>query len=217
MTITVFLADDHKIVRDGLKAIIELQNDIEYVGGADDGLQALKKIEALRPDIVVMDITMPNLNGIEVARQVLQVCPDSQVVILSMHSTMEYVSRALQAGARGFILKETAGTEVIDAVRSVYAGHRYLSPKIEDQVIRGYLDLCSSGESLCPMDNLSSRERKVLQLIVEGRSRDRIAEMLSISANTVSTYRTRLMRKLNIDTIPELVRFAIQHGLTPLD
>ncbi len=217
MIINVFLVDDHKVVRDGLKAILAMQEDIKCVGEAINGRKALNRIEVLEPDVVVMDITMPEMNGIEAARRVLKSCSQTKVIILSMHSSMEHVLRALKAGALGFLVKESAGAEVAEAVRTVQKGYRYLSPKIEDKIIQTYMERYSSQEMICPLERLNPREREVLQYVVEGKSSQDIADTLSLSVTTVNTYRSRLMKKLDIKSMPELIKFAIQHNLTPLD
>jgi DNA-binding NarL/FixJ family response regulator len=217
MSITVFLADDHAVVRDGLRHLLEAQSDIKVVGDAANGRQTLHLIERLNPDVAIMDIAMPELNGIEAARKIRTDCPSTQVIILSIYSTEEHVSRALQAGARGYVLKESAGIEVVNAVRAVHSGHHYLSQKLSDRLIDDYLHQIKSSGERDPLARLSSREREVLQLVVEGKSSAEIAEVLSLSVKTVETYRSRIFRKLDIDDLPTLVKFAIQHGLTPLD
>ena len=217
MSITVFLADDHAVVREGLRALLEAQPDISVIGDAANGRGAVRQTTQLRPDVVVMDIAMPDLNGIEATRQVGEVCPSTQVIILSMHSTAEHVFRALQAGACGYLLKESAGIEVVNAVRAVHAGHRYLSQKISDRLIDDYVRHRQAAETKSPLARLSPREREVLQLVVEGKSSVEIAGILSLSLKTIETYRSRLMQKLGISNLPGLVKFAIQHGLTPLE
>ncbi len=217
MSITVFLADDHAVVRDGLRFLLEAEHDIKVVGDAANGRDAVRRVAQLCPDVVVMDIAMPELNGIEAAREIGQVCPSAQVIILSMHSTTEHVFRALQAGARGYLLKESAGIEVVNAVRAVHADHRYLSQKISDGLVDDYMRQRQAAEAKSPLARLSPREREVLQLVVEGKSSAEIADILSLSLKTVETYRSRLMRKLGISDLPGLVKFAIQHGLTPLE
>lgn len=174
-------------------------------------------VKQLHPDVVVMDITMPELNGIDATLQISQICPSSQVIILSMHSTAEHIHRALHAGARGYILKESAGIEVVNAVRIVKAGHHYLSQKIMDNLIGDYINKSQSFDPLEPLNSLSAREREVLQFVVEGKQSAEIAQILSISVKTVETYRSRMMAKLGINDIPSLVKFAVQHGLTPLE
>jgi len=217
MSITVFLADDHAVVRDGLRVLLEAQPDIRVVGDAANGREAVRQLVRLRPDVAVIDIAMPELNGIEATQQIGEVCPSTQIIILSMHSTTEHIFRALQAGACGYLLKESAGIEVVNAVRTVHAGHRYLSQKISDRLIDDYLRQRQDAAAKSPLARLSPREREVLQLVVEGKSSAEIADTLSLSVKTVETYRTRLMHKLHISDLPGLVKFAIQHGLTSLE
>jgi DNA-binding NarL/FixJ family response regulator len=217
MTITVFLADDHAVVRDGLRLLLEGQGDIKVIGDAANGREAVQQVEQLRPDVVVMDISMPELNGIEATQQICEACPSAQVVVLSMHYTSEHIFRALQAGARGYLLKESAGVEVINAVRTVHAGQRYLSQKISDKVIDNYVRQREAAETTSPLALLSPRERQILQLVVEGESSAEIASALSLSRKTVETYRSRLTRKLGISDLPSLVKFAIRQGLTPVE
>ncbi len=215
MTITVFLADDHTVVRDGLRYLLEAQPDIRVIGDAANGREAVRLVEKLCPDVVIMDIAMPELNGIEATRNIRVACPPAQIIILSMHSTSEHIGRALQAGANGFLLKESAGIEVVSAVRAVHTGHRYLSQKISDRLIDDYRHQIAKTES--SLSRLSPREREVLQLVVEGKSNADIADTLSLSLKTVETYRSRMMDKLDISDLPSLVKFAIQHGLTSLE
>jgi DNA-binding NarL/FixJ family response regulator len=217
MTISVFLADDHAVVRDGLRYLLEAQPDIMVVGDAPDGRQTLRLIEQLQPDVAIMDIAMPELNGIEAARRIRTDCPSTQVIILSIYSTEEHVSRALQAGARGYVLKESAGIEVVNAVRTVHSGHHYLSQKLSDQLIDDYLHQIDSSGEKSRLARLSPREKEVLQLVVEGKSSAEIAAAFSLSVKTIETYRSRIFHKLEIDDLPSLVKFAIQHGITPLD
>lgn len=217
MSITVFLADDHAVVRDGLRYLLSAQPDIEVVGDAEDGRQTLQLVKQLNPDVVVIDIAMPELNGIDAAHHISLDCPSTQVIILSMYSTAEHVNRALSAGALGFVLKESAGLEVINAVRAVHSGHHYLSQKLSDQLIDDYLHQRQAAYEPGPLERLTPREREVLQLVVEGKSSAEIASILSLSVKTVETYRSRLLHKLDISDITGLVKFAIRHGLTPLD
>lgn len=217
MTITVFLADDHAVVRDGLRHLLQAQEDIIVVGDAGNGWETIKQVDQYCPDIVIMDIAMPEINGIEATWEILQRRPSVQVIILSMHSTMEHIKRAVRAGARGFVLKESAGAEVVEAVREVYKGECYFSRKISDRLIDKVVgQLCPEGGS-SELDKLSRREAEVLQLVVEGKKSSEIADILSLSPKTVETYRSRLMAKLGIDDITGLVKFAIQHGLTSLE
>ncbi len=216
MSLTVFLADDHAVVRDGLRALLEAHSDIRVIGDAANGHETVRRVAQLCPDVVVLDIAMPELNGIEAAREIGQVCPATQVIILSIHSTTEHIFQALQAGARGYLLKESAGIEVVNAVRAVHTGRRYLSPKISDRIVDDYIRQRQAAQVTSPLAHLSPREREVLQLVAEGKSNAEIAGILSLSLKTVETYRSRLMHKLGISDLPALVRFAIQHGLTPL-
>jgi DNA-binding NarL/FixJ family response regulator len=215
MSISVILADDHTVVRDGLRHLLDAQPDIKVIGDAANGREAVHQVVNLHPDIVVMDIAMPELNGIEATRMIVDRCPDTRVIILSMHSTTEHLRRAFKAGADGYLLKESAGNEVVDAVRAVHANHRYLSQKLSDKLINDYGRLALEVEG--PLNQLSPREIEVLQLIVEGKSNNEIADTLCLSPKTIETYRSRLMSKLDIHDLPGLVKFAILHGLITLD
>ena len=217
MTIRVFLTDDHAVVRDGLRSLLEAQSDITVVGDAASGRETVRQVQQLRPDVVLMDIAMPDMNGIDATQAIHEICPATQVVILSMYSTSEHIFRAFQAGARGYLLKESAGKEVVDAVRAAHSGSRYLSHGITETVLDEYMRQHQVNLEKSPLERLSSREREVLQLVVEGRTSVEIAGILSLSPKTVETYRSRLMEKLEITDIPTLVKFAIQHGLTRLE
>jgi DNA-binding NarL/FixJ family response regulator len=211
MRIRVLLADDHAVVRDGLRALLEHSGDFEIVGVAGNGREALVEAQRLQPDVVVMDIAMPELDGIESTRRILEKCAGTKVLVLSMYLSSEHLHRAMHAGARGYVLKESAGDEVVDAVRAVQAGKRYLSHKISETMIDDYL---RDGVRMSPLDSLSLRERDVLQLVVEGQTNNAIAVKLSLSPKTIETYRTRIMRKLKVQDTVELVKFAMRHGLT---
>jgi DNA-binding NarL/FixJ family response regulator len=212
MTIRVLLADDHAVLRDGLAALLQAQEDITVVAHAQDGREAVRKAAEIKPDVAIMDIVMPELDGIEATRLVHQSSPLTHVVILSMYSTTEHIFRALQAGAKGYILKESAGAELVAAVRSVHAGRRYLSQKITETVVDDYIREYHPTD---PLGKLSSRERQILQLVAAGKSTADIAHTLFLSPKTVDTYRSRLMQKLDIDNVAGLVKFAIACGLTP--
>jgi DNA-binding NarL/FixJ family response regulator len=213
MGIGVFLVDDHAVVREGLRLVLETHPDIRVVGEASDGRGAVNEIRRLRPDVVIMDIAMPQSNGIEATVRLRELLPTVKVVILSMHSTTEHIFRALRAGARGYLLKESAGAEVVDAVRAVHAGGRYLSQKIAANVVDDYL---REGRAASPLESLGRRELEVVQLVVEGKTSAEIGALLALSPKTVDTYRSRVMRKLGVTDVPGLVKFAIQHGLTDL-
>jgi DNA-binding NarL/FixJ family response regulator len=215
MSINVLLADDHAVVRDGLKLLLEAQN-IKVVGEASNGRDAVRLAIRLNPDIVLMDIAMPGLNGLEATREIHLECRSTQIIILSMFFSAEHVFRAFKAGARGYLLKESAGAEVVKAVHAVYRGSRYLSERISDHVVEDYVGDHRAADEKSPLARLSVREREVLQMVVEGKSSAEIARQLFLSSKTVETYRSRLMQKLGIGDIPALVKFAIQHGLTSL-
>jgi len=217
MNITVFLADDHGVVRNGLRLLLEANHDIKVVGEASQGQEAVQRVAEVRPDVTILDIGMPGLNGIEVTRRIRELWPTAKILILSIHSTAEHIFQALQAGALGYLLKESAGSEVVKAVRAVYAGRRYLSEKISETIIEDYVRQRQREETKSPLERLSSRERQILQLVVEGKSSAEIAEILYLSPKTVETYRSRLMQKLGTSGLPSLIKFAIQHGLTPLE
>lgn len=212
MKIKVLLADDHTIVRDGLRALLESEPDIEIIGSVANGREALLKSLELKPDVVVMDIAMPELNGIDAAEQIRLGTPKTQVVILSIHSTAEHIYRAFRAGALGYLLKESAGSELIDAIHAVHKGRRYLTQRIADTVLDSYM----LQHSKSPLDELSVREREVLQLVAEGLPSAEISVRLSLSLRTVETYRSRIMQKLNLHDLSSLIRFAIENGLTAL-
>lgn len=212
MTIRVLLADDHAILRDGLAALLQAQDDLTVVAHAKDGREAVHKATELKPDVAIMDIVMPELDGIEATRRVRRSSASTQVLILSMYSTTEHIFRAFQAGAKGYLLKESAGAELVVAVRRVHAGQRYLSQKITETVVDDYI---RDHHPIDPLGTLSSRERQILQGVAEGKSTADIARSLYLSPKTIDTYRSRLMHKLGIDNLAGLVRFAIASGLTP--
>lgn len=213
VTISILLADDHAIVRDGLRMLLEAQGDLKVIGSVADGREAVEQTRRLRPNVVVMDISMPEMNGIEAARAICERVPETRILILSMQGSSEHVYRALQAGARGYLLKHAAGTELVTAVRTLHAGRRYLSEEMNEAVFAEYL---SKGQKASPLEQLSPRERDILQLIVEGKSNAEAARILCLSVKTVETYRSRMMQKLGIGDLAGLVKFAIEHGLTQL-
>jgi len=216
MSIAVFIADDHTVVRDGLRLLIETQSDMKVVSEASNGREAARQVLHANPDVVIMDLAMPELNGVEATRQIREKCPATKVIILSMHSSSEHIFQALKAGAHGYLLKESAGMEVISAIRVVHSGKRYLSEKIGDVMIDEYIHNREVVETGSPLSKLSTREREILQLVVEGKSSIEIAQTLFISPKTVETYRSRLMQKLGISDLPGLIKFSIQHGITSL-
>jgi DNA-binding NarL/FixJ family response regulator len=215
MTIGVILADDHAVMRDGLRLILEAQGGFHVVAEASDGREAVALAGEHRPDAAVLDVAMPQLNGIEAAREICRLSPNTRVIMLSMHGTAEHIFRALEAGARGYLLKESAGREVVHAIHEVLAGRRYLSQSIEETVLEDYIRHRAGAASEGPLSALSPREREVLQLVVEGRSSKEIARIVHISAKTVDTYRSRLMHKLGVRDLASLVRFAVANGISP--
>jgi RNA polymerase sigma factor (sigma-70 family) len=217
MKIRVLVADDHAIIREGLRVMLGNQPDMEVVGVAANGRETIQLADEYEPDIAVIDISMPELNGVEAIQQMMPRHPHLRVVVLSIHETKPYVYRALKAGAMGYLVKETAGLEVVDAVRAVQRGERYLSQSISDLLTTGSFQKLESLIDVSPLEALSPREREVLQLVAEGKTSQEIAERLSISPKTVDTYRSRLMHKIGVDDVPGLVRFAIQHGVISLE
>jgi RNA polymerase sigma factor (sigma-70 family) len=216
MNITVFIADDHAMVRDGFRFLLESQTDIKVIGEASQGNEAVAGILKLRPHITLMDIAMQRLNGIEATQHICQAWPEAKIIMLSMLSNSEYIVRALQAGAQGYLVKESAGSELLNAVRVVHSGRRYLSQQLSDQVLTAIANQNARSKMDDPLSLLSQREREILQLVAEGKSSAEIGSMLGISAKTVETYRSRFMQKLNLHNVPSLVKFALQHGLISL-
>lgn len=206
--IRILLADDHVMVRQGFKMILAAQPDMEIVGEAGNGREAVELAEKLRADVVVMDVAMPDLNGIEATRRLAESSPRTRVLALSMHKDSVYVREILRAGARGYLLKDAFDRDLLSAVRAVAAGEGYLSPAVSDAVLSDYRRHVTD-----PLDLLSSREREVLQLIAEGRTNKEIATVLKLSVYTVEAHRGRIMEKLNLHSVGELVRFALRHGL----
>jgi len=217
MSIKVFLADDHRMVRDGFRLLLETQSDIKVVGEAGNGRETVRQVVKLAPDIVLMDIAMPDLNGIEATQQISEECPATKTIILSMFSTTQHISRAFKAGARGYILKESAGDNLIKAVRMVYGGKIFLCEEISEVVVGDYVRKHETVEVVEPLARLTPREREILQLLVEGKTNKRIAEILFLSPKTIETYRSHLMQKLGIKDLPGLVKFAIQCGITSVE
>lgn len=215
MTIGVFIADDHAVVRDGLRLLLLTQPDFIVVGEAGDGREAVAEVCRLRPEVVLLDIAMPELNGIEAARRIGARAPATKVVFLSMHGSSEHVHQAFRAGAAGFIVKESAGAEVVKAIRAVHAGQRFISEMFAADLNHAHRPTGAHCEGASPIERLSGREREILQLVVEGRTSVAIAADLGLSPKTVETYRSRLMAKLDVQSIPQLVKFALQHVLTP--
>ena len=214
----VLLAEDHTIVRKGLRSLLDKETGIEVVGEAEDGREAIVKAKKLHPDIVVMDIAMPGLNGLEATRQIKKRFSDIKIIILTMHANEEYILQSLKAGASGYLVKKAAPAELISAINAVHKGHSFLSPSISRMVIDEYIRRSkeiSEGEE--GFEQLTVREREVLQLIAEGRKTREIAELLYISIKTVETHRAHIMNKLDIHSTAELTRYAIRKGIISSD
>lgn len=204
----VLLADDHTVVRHGFRRILDAQDDLEVVGEAANGREAVDSARGLQPDIVVMDVTMPELNGIEATRRIGEAAPRARVLALSMHKDAVYVREILRAGAKGYLLKDSSEADLLTALRAVARGEAFLSPAISDAVLDDYRKHVTN-----PLDLLTSREREVLQWIAEGKTNKEIAQALSLSVYTVEAHRGRIMEKLNLHSTGELVRFAVRHGV----
>jgi len=216
MTIRILLADDHKIVREGLVALLEKESDIEVIAVAEDGRTAVQLAQDLLPDVAVIDIGMPGMNGIETTRCITVENPGTRVLVLSMHSARRYVFEALSAGAKGYILKDCASEDLARALRIVAGNETYLSPKIAGVLVKDCVNLLPEQGSECAAI-LSRREREVLQLVAEGHNTKEIAFMLEVSVKTVETHRQQLMKKLDLQSVAGLTRYAIREGLTPLE
>jgi DNA-binding NarL/FixJ family response regulator len=216
MTIRILLADDHKIVRDGLKTLVEKQPEMEVIGEAENGREAVRLAMKLKPKVVIMDVSMADLNGMEAARQIRKEYPEIKIIALSMHSDKRFVLGMLEAGASGYLLKDCAFEELSRAIRNVVAHQTYLSPGVTDVVVQEYLLKASKEKS--PGDSiLTSREREVLQLIAEGKSTKETAKILHVSIKTIETHRKQIMDKLDLHSIAELTKYALREGLTSLD
>ena len=213
---TIVLADDHHIVRQGLRVLLEGQPDFQLVGEAGDGLEAVQLTERLKPDVLIIDLMMPSLNGLEATRQVSQRSPHTRVVILSMHANEAYVLEALRNGAAGYVLKDSSAADLVQAVREVVTGRRYLSSPLSERAIAAYVQK-ASDVALDPYEMLTNREREVLHLAAEGYTNAEIADQLSISPRTAETHRANLMHKLGLRTHTDLIRYALRRGILPME
>ncbi len=216
MTIRILIADDHKIVSDGLKMVIEAQQGMQVVAVVHTGREAVRQVAVLKCDLVIMDIAMPDLNGIDATRQILHDRPDTKVIALSMHADKRYVSGMLAAGVQGYLLKDCAAEELTRAIQAVMRGQVYLSPTIAGVVVERFKQSPAAGET-GRLDDLTAREREVLQQLAEGRSARQVAGRLCVSIKTVETHRRQIMDKLAIHSIAELTKYAIREGLTSLE
>jgi DNA-binding NarL/FixJ family response regulator len=213
--VRILVADDHEIVRQGLKALLETQPGWQVAGEATDGRDAVEKAKRLKPDLVILDVSMPNLNGLEAARQIRKALPDTEVLILTMHDSEQLIREVLEAGARGYVLKSDAGRELVTAVETVREHKPYFTSRVSEIVLDGYLRAGSRADAYnAPrMVRLSAREREIVQLLAEGKSNKEVAVSLHISVKTAETHRTNLMRKLDLHSISEVVRYAIRNNI----
>jgi two-component system, NarL family, response regulator NreC len=217
MPTRILLVEDHSLVRSGIRALLESNPDVKVVGEAGDGREAVELCKTLQPEVVLMDVAMPGLNGVEATRQLNSAQPEIRVVMLSMYGDRQYVLEAIKAGAAGYLLKSAAHSELLTAIHSVVQGRRYLSPPLAEMVMDDYAKKGHGPQPLTELDKVSAREREVLQLIAEGKASSEVATILHISVRTVDTHRYNIMEKLNIHSIAGLTKFAIRHGLCPIN
>jgi DNA-binding NarL/FixJ family response regulator len=217
MPLNVFIVDDHTLVRSGIRKLIEASAELNVVGEASDGREAVERIAELKPELVLMDVAMSGLNGIDAARQVHAALPQTRIIMLSMHEDRQYVFESLKAGATGYVLKSAAFQDLISAIETVMSDRNYISPALSDLVMNDYIRRAQGEEKATELGRLSGREREVLQLIAEGKSSAEVGEMLHISVRTVDTHRHNIMTKLEIHSIAGLTKFAIRHGLCVLN
>ncbi|MEM7828070.1 MAG: response regulator transcription factor [Candidatus Aenigmatarchaeota archaeon] len=213
--IKVLIADDHALVREGIAAFLKLCDDIEVIGEASDGLEAIKKAEKLQPDVVIMDINMPKLGGLEATVEIKKILPDTKILVLTQYDDSEYISRFLKAGVSGYILKKAVGSDLISAIRAVSRGEIYLYPSIASEVVAGYLDKKMDIED--PYERLTDREKQVLRLIAEGYTHKEIADLLNLSVKTVIAHQSNISEKLGIHSRAALIKYAIQRGIIKID
>jgi len=216
MATTVLLAEDHEMVRDGLRALLEREDDMDVVGEAENGREAVRLARDLSPEIIVMDVSMPDLNGIEATRQVCRRCPGTRVLALSVHADRRFVTEMLRAGAAGYVLKDCAFEELVRGIRAVAQGHMYLSPRVADAVVEGHVR-APAAEAQPTGSVLTAREREVLQLLTEGHGTKQIARRLHVSTKTIDTHRQHIMDKLDVHNVADLTKYAVREGLTTLE
>lgn len=212
---TIVLADDHALIRTGLRTVLDIQPDWAVVGEATDGLEAVALVAQLQPDVLIVDLMLPGLSGLEVIRQVRERVPQTQVIVLSMHANESYVFAALRNGAAAYVLKDASSTNIVQAIYAVIAGRHYLSPPLSQYALDAYIQQ-AQGAPLDSYETLTTREREVLHLVAQGETTPAIAARLAISPRTVETHRTHLMRKLSLHTQTDVIRYALQHGLISL-
>lgn len=213
MSIRVLVADDHTIIRSGLRMLLERESGFEVVAEASDGRQAVELAESLKPDVAMLDIGMPNLNGIEATRQIVQKLPRTRVVVLSMHSDESYVLKALKSGARGYLLKDSAESDILNSIRAVNDGKAYFSPEISRMLVEDYMRQMQQRGVEDSYELLTAREREILQMLAEGRSNKEISSALNLSPYTVETHRGNILQKLNLHSLPELILYAVRKGV----
>jgi two-component system response regulator NreC len=216
MTVTILLADDHPIVRQGIRHLLEAESDVKVVGEATDGLETLQLVEKLKPNVLIVDMMMPGLNGLEVLRQLKKRSPETLSIVLSMQSADAYVIEALKSGASGYILKDSGPSELVNAVRQVIQGQRFLSPKLSERLINTFLQTADKTV-MDPYETLTDREREVLQMVSEGLTTPEVARRLSISPRTVELHRNRVMSKLGLRNQTDLIRYALRRGILPME
>jgi len=216
MSTKILLADDHGIIREGLRSLLEKESELEVIGEAQDGRKAVALVQELSPDIVIIDISMPNLNGIDATRQIVNACPKVKVIALSIHSNRRFVAKMLKAGAKGYLLKDSLFEELSHAIKTVSSGEVFLSPKLTSMVVSTYVEKLATTTEPKP-EGLTDREREVLQLLAEGRSIKQIAIELHVSNKAIEANRRKIMKKLDINNLPELTKYAIREGLTSLE
>ncbi len=215
--IQVLLVDDHTILREGVRSLLESEPDMRVVGEARDGMEAVEQVDALAPDVVIMDMVMPRMNGLEATVEIKRRHADVKILILSMYDDDEYVQQIIQAGAAGYVLKRVAADDLVKAIREVYAGASFLYPPIAAKLIEDYVRKARGGEAGEPAEPLTARERQVLRLIAEGNTNLEIAEKLTVSKKTVESHRANIMRKLDLHTVTDLVKYALKRGMIKLD
>jgi len=213
---TIVLADDHHVVRQGLRALVDAEADLRVVGEASDGREVLDTVERLKPDVLIVDVMLPSLSGLEVTRQVRQRSPRTRVVVLSMHANEAYVLEALRNGASGYVLKDANAADLVQAVRAAVGGRRYLSPPLSERAIEAYVERAKGG-TLDVYETLTTREREVLHLAAEGYTNPQIAARLTISPRTAETHRANVLRKLGLQSQTDLVRYAVRRGIVSIE
>lgn len=210
---TILLADDHQILRDALRLLLETQADFRVIAETGDGAEAARLAEKHKPDVLITDMVMPSLSGLEVARQTKRVSPSTRVIVLSMHDAESYVVESLRAGAAGYVLKQNSSQELVAAIRQALTGNLYLSPSLNERAIRAYIQRAEASRLDDPFETLTEREREVFHLAAEGLNNPQIAEKLSLSARTVEMHRANLMKKLGLHSQTELVKYAVKRGV----